>query len=99
MWQNHVQQNRGKNPNGTGKDMVRDHAERDGTVPLEPAVSVGHAIWSARVLAGPAAASGAKQMGGGRLRRAMVPPHKCGRDAKRNQKGLPAGRPSQVGGP
>jgi hypothetical protein len=36
VWQNHVQQNHGKNPNGTGNDMVRDKV-RD---------NVGHVPWS-----------------------------------------------------
>jgi hypothetical protein len=34
MWQNHVQQDYGKNPNGTGNDMVRD--------------KVGHVPWNAQ---------------------------------------------------
>jgi hypothetical protein len=34
MWQNHVQQNHGKNPNGTGNDTVRDKVrDKVGCVP------------------------------------------------------------------
>jgi hypothetical protein len=36
VWQNHVQQDYGKNPNGTGNDMVRDKM-RD---------KVGHVPWN-----------------------------------------------------
>jgi hypothetical protein len=38
VWQNHVQQDHGKNPNGTGNDKVRDKV-RD---------KVGHVPWNAQ---------------------------------------------------